>query len=210
MPVLKVKLDEVRVLDESNELSDSDEPYFIIFALGRTAPDNKWHLKTTAYGWNDADAGDLLQTLTRDEVVPELQPLLEHLFSEYCWGPGGKPANVAHADDLIILVGAMELDFGTVGEARDVADLFMTFAGGDLDRPRSEVVASLKHDMKHALGVASHKRAGFDNQVGKVTEVRFTEADFKKAASGKVRRTITIDGGDSEGAYRLGFDLSKG
>lgn len=217
MPKVKIKLDEVRVLDESNEWSESDEPYFIIFAFNRATVDKfgvPLH-KTTKHAWGDADEGELLTTQTRDEVPIEQQPVIEALrgFSEYCWGPDGEPVDVKNADDLVILVGAMEHDAGTVDEAWKTARLLMSdslITQFEPDLARSELVSLLAHSMERALNLARIKRGEWDERVGKVQELRFTSADLAKAASSRVRRNVTIDGGDPEGAYRLGFDMMPG
>jgi hypothetical protein len=213
---IKLKVDEVRVLDESSELSDSDEPYIIVFVADRSRAQfgfNVPNARTTSYFWGDADKGELLTTLMKDEVPKGMEGFLSG--SEYCWGPDGQPAVVDDADDLIILVGMLENDDGSPKAARAMVNSMMAGALANMigsELSRADMVSRLKKDMDGALQQA--RMTGipdFDDRIGGVHELRLTRDDLDKAAAGKtVRKNVTIDGGDAEGAYRIGFDLVPG
>lgn len=213
---VKIKVAAARVLDESNELSDSDEPYIIVFVADRSKAQfgfNVPNAKTTSFSWSDADKGELLTTIMKDEVPKGMEGFLSG--SEYCWGPNGEPAVVDDADDLIILVGMLENDDGSPKAARAMVNSMMAgslanMIGSDLSR--AEMVKRLKKDMDGALQQARMTGApDFDDRIGGVHEVRLTDADLANAAAGKtVRKNVTINGGDDDGAYRVGFDLVPG
>lgn len=195
---IKIRVAAVRVLDESDEASDSDEPYIIVFVADRSTSIDGVAVtsaKTTVFGPWSADEGDLLTTQG----------------SEACWGPAGTAVLVKHPDHLIILAGVMENDNGNPTQGRSLVNSLMAgalanMAGSDLTR--DEMAAQLKNDMDGALSQA--RMTGFpdfDDRVGPVRELRLTQADLDKAKTVKVRKNLTFNGGDPEGAYRVGFDL---
>ena len=215
---IKIKVGAVRVLDESNELSDSDEPYIIVFVVdtstnlaGFTVP----NARTTVFSWNDADEGELLTTLMDDQVPEFLKkaPLFVK-GSDYCWGPAGKPVMIDNADQLVILAGIMENDDGNPAAGRALVNGMMAgalanVAGSGLNR--NDLVKRLKNDMDGALTQARMTGApDFDDRVGPVLELRLTQADLDQSKTATVRKNLTFNGGDANGAYRVGFDLVPG
>jgi hypothetical protein len=206
----KIKVGAVRVLDESNELSSSDEPYIIVFvadisksAAGITIPS----AKTTMYAFQDADEGDLLRTVMDDQIPAGP--------SEYCWGPDDRPAQIDSPDHLIILGGMMENDDGDPNAARAVVNGLMAgslanMAGSGLTR--ADMVKRLTKDLDGALTQARITGApDFDDRVGPVMELRLAQADLDKVAThATASKTVTFNGGDANGAYRVRFDLVPG
>ena len=197
---IKIRVAAVRVLDESNEISfeGTDEPYIIVFVADRSKKVGGIAVpsaKTTVFGPWSADEGDLLQTAS----------------NEACWGPSGTPVMVNHPDHLIILAGVMENDDGNPTQGRALVNGLMAgslanMAGSNLNR--DQMAAQLKIDMDGALSQARITGIpDFDDRVGPVRELRLTQADLDKAKTTKVRKNLTFDGGDKEGAYRVGFDL---
>ena len=108
----------------------------------------------------------------------------------------------------------MENDDGSVNQARTMVNGLMAGAlanltGGKLSR--AEMVTRLKKDMAGALGQA--RMTGFpdfDDRVGPVKEVRLSESDLDKARKSSAVKNLRFDGGDSEGAYRVGFEIRRG
>jgi hypothetical protein len=209
----KIKVGAVRVLDESNELSSSDEPYIIVYVAdvsktlgGITVP----NAKTTLYAFTDADEGELLTTIMDDQFHPPGVPV-----SEYCWGPDDKPAQIDGPDQLIILAGMMENDDGSPDAARAIVNGLMAgsianMAGSGLNR--ADMVKRLTKDLDGALTQARITGApDFDDRVGPVLELRLTQADLNVVAQHKTAsKTVTFNGGDANGAYRVRFDLVPG
>jgi hypothetical protein len=210
----KIKVGAVRVLDESNELSSSDEPYVIVYVAdvsktigGIMVPS----AKTTLYAFEDADQGDLLTTIM-DDQFPANQFLP---VSEYCWGPDDRPAQIDGPDQLIILAGMMENDDGNPDAARAIVNGLMAgsianMAGSGLNR--ADMVKRLTKDLDGALTQARITGApDFDDRVGPVAEVRLTHADLNLVAKRTTAsKTVTFNGGDANGAYRVRFDLVPG
>jgi len=206
----KIKVDSMRVLDESNEGSSSDEPYVIVFvadvrknALGITVP----NAKTTMHRWGNADEGDLLHTVMEDE------PLAAFVApDQYCWGPDNGPAQIDNADQLVILAGIMENDDGSPTAARGMVNGLMAgsianIAGANLTRDK--LVKRLKDDMNSAMTQARITGApDFDDRVGTVQELRLSAPDLTKVAKKQiVAKNLTFNGGDDDGAYRVRFEL---
>lgn len=213
---LKLSVKAVRVLDESNESSASDEPYVIVFVAdvgkkmaGITVPS----AKTTHAAWTNADEGEILRTIQPDEIPPGA-PSMFFNVSEYCWGPNGKPAPIPDPDNLIILAGIMENDDGSPSATRSAVNSIMAGALGNMsgsNLSRNEMADRLRSDMAGALnaarvtGIPNH-----DDRVGPVRELRLRQSDLDKAHSaGSVIKRLEFNGGDDEGAYRVAFELQR-
>jgi hypothetical protein len=209
MATCKIKVGAIRVLDESNELSSSDEPYIIVFVADvsqKVGPISVPSAKTTVFAFEDADAGDLLTTIMDDQAPGG---------SEYCWGPDDKPAQISSPDQLVILAGMMENDDGDPEAARAVVNGLMAgslanMAGSGLSR--ADTVKRLTKDLDGALTQARITGApDFDDRVGPVMEVRLAQADLNLVAQHKTAsKRVTFNGGDADGAYRVRFDLVPG
>jgi hypothetical protein len=212
----KIKVGAVRVLDESSELSSSDEPYVIVWVAdvsnmiaGISVP----NAKTTLYAFTDADEGELLTTIMDDQFPRPTHPAFP--ISEYCWGPNDKPTQINGPDQLVILAGMMENDDGSPSAARAVVNGLMAgsianMAGAGLSR--ADMVKRLTTDLDGALTQARITGApDFDDRIGPVKELRLTQADLDVVAQHKTAsKTVTFNGGDADGAYRVRFDLVPG
>ena len=143
---IKIRVAAVRVLDESNEASSSEEPYIIVFVadrsknLGGIAVPSA---KTTVFGPWSADEDDLFDDVAgqRSLLGPEVGPR--------SWRN--------HPDHLIILAGVMENDDGNPTQGRSLVNGLMAgslanMAGSNLTR--DQMAAQLKIDMDGALSQA--------------------------------------------------------
>src|SRR5262245_34414420 len=205
----------LRVLEESNESSTSDEPYVLVWLadISKLAPS----ARTVKVGpWGDADEGELVRAVPPGDFFAPLAPVLDNLaIGECVWGMNGKPAKVTSPDDLVVLVAACENDERDTNQVRVVVNGLMAGAlaaqlGSGLKR--SERVAELKKSFKEAVdqAIISGPSLNTDERVGPVQELHLTKADLDKVASaGMAKRTLEFNGG-SEGSYRVELRLEKG
>jgi hypothetical protein len=204
----------LRVLEESNESSASDEPYVLVWLadITKALPS----ARTSKVGpWEDADEGELLRAVPPTDFLAPLAPVLPELaIGEYVWGMNGKPAKVNGPDDLVILVAACEHGNRNTNQVRQMVNAFMSGAlasqlGSGLTR--AERVAQLKVQFRDAVNQAlvAAPNINNDDRVGPVQELRLTKADLDKVASaGVAKRTLNFDGG-SEGNYRVELRLER-
>ena len=205
----------LRVLEESDESSASDEPYVLVWLadIGKALPSSR----TTKIGpWENADAGELMRAVPPDDLFAPLAPVLADLvIADDIWGMNGKPAKVQSPDDLIVLVAACEHDNRNTNQVRTMVNGIMAGAlasqlGSNLTR--AERVDQLKAQFRDAVNQAlvSAPNINNDERVGPVQELRLTKADLDKVASaGVAKRTLTFNGGD-EGSYRVELRLERG
>ena len=201
----------LRVLEESNESSASDEPCVIVWLadISKSLPS----ARTAKVGpWSNGDAGELLKAVSPNDPLAKAAPLI--VVGEHVWGMNGKPAKVNSPDDLVVLVAACEHDNRNTNQVREMVNAFMSGAlasqiGSGLTR--AERVAQLKVHFKDAVSQAlvSGPNLNNDERVGSVQELRLTTADLGKvAAAGVAKRRLTFNGG-SEGSYRVEFRLER-
>jgi hypothetical protein len=91
-----------------------------------------------------------------------------------------------------------------------MAGSIANMAGSGLGR--ADMVKRLAKDLDGALTQARITGApDFDDRVGPVMELRLTQADLDVVAQHKTAsKTVTFNGGDANGAYRVRFDLVPG
>lgn len=136
------------------------------------------------HAWDDADKGEILNTLTSDEVPVEFRDLLRISpgFSEYCWGPDGTPVNVSKASDIVIVVGAFELDGSSASTAKPEAKniLKRVLNNAEPGITRGGLVTELKEGMGRL-----HKFVNTsDDRVG-IKELSISESQLSSPSSTK-------------------------
>jgi|SRR4051812_13008500 len=217
MAKCKIKVGAIRVLEETDELSSADEPYIIVFVADITqkiGPISVPNAKTTVFAFEDADAGELLTTVMDDQAPGG---------SEYCWGPDDKPAQINSPDQLIILAGMMENDDGNPEAARAIVNGLMAGSLGNIAGANLSRADTLKRLTKDLGGALSQARISggpdFDQRIGRVAEVRLTQADLNLVAQHKlVSKSVKFVGTDlgdtadstNSGIYKARFDLVPG
>lgn len=210
MAKVKIALTKMRCLDETSELSASDEPYVLVFAaklqkVGGLVVIPSAH--TVMYGpWSNVDEGDLV-TASRFSFGPPPKLLPPANF----WGIDGNAAELSNQDDAIFIAALMENDDAAAGGIRagTHAQMFAAITSyANAGMSRSTMVTKLKKDMRDVLtGVTVTGIPNSDDLVN-ITEVRFASDALQKVSTAIQVKTIELTG--DGGKYRLRFEMSKG
>jgi hypothetical protein len=214
MPNVKIALTKMRCISETNEYSDSDEPYVLVFAaqirnIGGLV--NIPAAVTVMYGpWEDVDNGDLISTSV--SIPGPIGKILNHP-SENFWGLDGKPHELNNLDDVIFLTALMENDDAQAGGIRAGlhAQLFASISSyANAGMSRSSMVSHLIKDMRDILkGITVTGIPSSDDLLG-VSEVRFDNDALQKVTKQTQVKNIEIKGpSDQGGHYRLRFEMNK-
>lgn len=218
---ISIRVARVRVLDESNEASDSDEPYVVAWMAdlrrviaGEVIPS----ADITVVGPWEADEGDLLEPLpvATEQIAQTFKDLGGLVAAPPLWGLNGEPEPIPDGDDVILLIGMMEHDeadpdaIGTAVNGMMAGALAMS-ANSNLTR------AQLRERMRQEFSNALHGArmvglagANFDDRVAPAAEFTIAHRFLEAAALGQpVVRTATFQGG-SEGSYRVAIEIRRG
>lgn len=197
---LTINLNKIHCRTESNEASDSDEPYVIVTAVRLLPlPDVRCFL----YGPWEMDDGD-------DKTIVTEPPF---------WGLDSTPADIFASSpavptpsDLLFLVSVLENDAGSPEQYRTYIRTLATAAvtaSLPLVANRAARVARILDDVRSGLDGHPSNDVPFvpsDDHVGTV-ELVLGPSDLPPGL-GTLDKSLSIDGG-SEGAYDLTFRIAR-
>jgi len=188
---ITIAVSAIKCLDETSELSASDEPYVLVVAadLQSVIP----NVEAVLYGpWDDVDAGETHGTLPKKPF----------------WGLNGKPALVNNPAQVIFVVAMMENDDGKPKAARGlVKGAAVTSLASSTNASRADRIKSLIQDIESAVLIPTGA-PNFDDPIDKVKELQLTSQDLSLASTGVHTKTLQFTG--DGGKYNVVFELKKG
>jgi len=188
---ITIAVSAIKCLDETSELSASDEPYVLVVAadLQSVIP----NVEAVLYGpWDDVDAGETHGTQPKKPF----------------WGLNGKPALVNNPAQVIFVVAVMENDDGKPKAARGlVKGAAVTSLASSTNASRADRIKSLIQDIESAVLIPTGA-PNFDDPIDKVKELQLTSQDLSLASTGVYTKTLQFTG--DGGKYNVVFELKKG
>jgi hypothetical protein len=186
---LSIRLHSILCRSESDENSDSDEPYVLVTTVKRPQGKTPADVRTIQHGPWEMDDGDVIEPVSARAI----------------WDTNGRPADIMNPDDVIIIVTLVENDQGSPGGIRTLVQSTATATmAAAVTAAREVQVARLLQDLPGAVIAADVGFLG-DDHVG-TRELRLTPADL--AAKGTRFKVLEINGGD-DGSYQLTFRLEE-
>jgi hypothetical protein len=200
--LFRIAFMEMRCLEETSELSASDEPYVLFFTADLRGPIPKTALNRTKV-FEGTDKGTLDKQWVR------------------IWGVDGNAQPIVDPDNVLILVKLMEYDDSdpndivTATRAALFGNVLSLFGSG---KSHSDIVTQLIPVFNSTARTSAHASAlanaglgrppNADDEIGSAQELRITQADLNAAKNGTIRKNLTFSG--DGGKYRLGFDVAAG
>jgi hypothetical protein len=205
---ITIAVSAIKCLDETSELSASDEPYVLVVAadLQSVIP----NVEAVLYGpWGDVDAGETHGTLPLPVGAdPNIFDSLPFVIRKPFWGLNGKPALVNNPAQVIFLVAMMENDDGKPKAGRGlVKGAAVASLASSTNASRAERIKSLIKDIESAVLIPTGA-PNFDDPIDKVKELQLTSQDLSLASTGFHTKTLQFTG--DGGKYNVVFELKKG
>jgi hypothetical protein len=162
-------------------------------------------------GWDDVDKDETCLTLFRYQPgLPFLKALL-HMFSIFpggcaLWGDAGMQRAIESRDDVVIIIGLMENDCGSIEKhvvkVEEAVDKVLKS-----HQPQAVDHRVLAGELQHAIVDALDDKMGCPNgdDLIEVRELVLTTRDLKSARRGSRRKTLVFKG--DGGKYTLQFRL---
>ena len=201
--LFRIAFMEMRCLQETSELSASDEPYILFFTADLHGLIPKMSLSKTKV-FEGTDKGTLDKQWVR------------------IWGVDGNAQPIIDPDKILILVKLMENDDSDprdlVVDCRPLLSsncLFLAQSG----KSHSDIVAQLiqvfDRKASESAGLSAANKfihlggsPNADDDIGSAQELRITQTDLNNAKNRTIRKNLTFSG--DGGKYRLGFDIAAG
>ncbi|MCU1265501.1 MAG: hypothetical protein JWM21_1819 [Acidobacteria bacterium] len=205
-------------LDQSDEIwipllgnTENDEPYALVFAVDinpsnvASIPVGALNSKMTLVGaLSDVDAGE-------EYAAP----------ANVIWGLSNAPSRISSATNLIVLVVMMENDNGSPNQVRTLLDaagkvglanvglLSNTTPLPNGKITRQELINRMIAEMDGAMRVATAGITNFDDHIGPIQELRFSQAELDHIYRnlGPIEKSLTFEGDDAK--YVLKFRMFR-
>jgi hypothetical protein len=205
---ITIAVKEIKCLDETSELSASDEPYVLVVAvdLQPLVP----NAEVVLYGaWDDVDAGETHGTLPLPVGAdPNIFDSLPFVIRKPFWGLNGQPALINNPAQVIFLVALMENDDGNPKAARGLVKVAAVASlASSTNATRADRIKNLIADIDSALGIPTGL-PNFDDKVGLTQELQLTSQDLSLASIGVQTKSLRFTG--DGGQYDVFFELKKG
>jgi hypothetical protein len=191
--LFRIAFMEMRCLEETSEISASDEPYALFFTADLHGSAPKAAMFRTKV-FEDTDQDELKKQWVR------------------IWGVNEQARPITDPNKVIILVALMENDESSPD---DIVTATRPLMAGNLltlassGTSRSKMVSELIKSFKSGINLGSLPGIpNEDDRIGEPQELRITSADLAAAKKSTIRRNLTFSG--DGGKYRLGFDIAAG